>query len=63
MLINIILLFYSEWGVNIQRDTYSSYVGHHGLMQYFATALNEPTAKLRFQFLDVSRCAVIVRYC
>jgi len=59
----IFLLQISEWGVNIQRDTYSSYVGHHGLMQYFATALNEPTAKLRFQYLEVSHYdAIIVRF-
>ncbi|BBH01989.1 Splicing factor 3B subunit 5/RDS3 complex subunit 10, partial [Prunus dulcis] len=30
-----------EWAVNIQRDSYASYVGHYPILAYFALAENE----------------------
>jgi splicing factor 3B subunit 5 len=41
-----------EWAVNIHRDTYASYIGHHGLMQYFATGLNESIGRLKYHFTN-----------
>ncbi|KAF8448279.1 splicing factor 3B subunit 5/RDS3 complex subunit 10 [Terfezia claveryi] len=41
-----------EWVSNIHRDTYSSYVGHPPLLEYFAVATGEPMAKLRVKFIE-----------
>eukprot|EP01047_Picozoa_sp_COSAG01_P051559 COSAG01_NODE_5334_length_4326_cov_144.633073_1_plen_71_part_10 len=30
----------SEWATNMHRDSYASYVGHNGMLAYFATAEN-----------------------
>ena len=30
-----------EWALNIHRDSYASYVGHHNMLAYFATVENE----------------------
>lgn len=30
-----------EWAVNIHRDSYASYIGHHSTLAYFAVAENE----------------------
>ncbi|KAI9163441.1 hypothetical protein HJFPF1_05054 [Paramyrothecium foliicola] len=40
-----------EWRTNIQRDTYSSIVGHRPLLSYIALAENEPVTKLRAQYI------------
>ncbi|KOS17592.1 Uncharacterized protein ESCO_003288 [Escovopsis weberi] len=40
-----------EWRTNIQRDTYSSIVGHRPLLSYIALAENEPLVKLRAQYI------------
>jgi hypothetical protein len=31
----------SEWAVNIQRDSYTSYIGHTPLLSFFGIAENE----------------------
>lgn len=49
------LALHSEWISNIQRDTYASYVGHPPLLEYFSVATDEPMAKLRTRFIEVSR--------
>ncbi|KAF8425913.1 splicing factor 3B subunit 5/RDS3 complex subunit 10 [Tirmania nivea] len=41
-----------EWVSNIHRDTYSSYVGHPSLLEYFSVATGEPMAKLRVKFIE-----------
>ncbi|OAQ86382.1 splicing factor 3B subunit 10 (SF3b10) domain-containing protein [Purpureocillium lilacinum] len=40
-----------EWRTNIQRDTYSSVVGHRPLLSYVAVAENEPIAKVRAKMI------------
>eukprot|EP00976_Prorocentrum_cordatum_P009529 190175-Prorocentrum_minimum.AAC.7 len=37
-----------EWAVNIHRDSYASYVGHHPMLAYFAIAENESIGRVRF---------------
>ncbi len=43
----------SEWAVNIQRDSYASYVGHYPLLAYFAIAENESIGRERYNFMQV----------
>ena len=42
-----------EWAVNIHRDSYASYVGHHPMLAYFAIAENEAIGRVRYNFLQV----------
>jgi splicing factor 3B subunit 5 len=49
-----IFIVYSEWVVNIQRDSYASYVGHiSALLAYFAIAENESIGRERYNFMQV----------
>mmetsp|Transcript_2003 Transcript_2003/g.5965 ORF Transcript_2003/g.5965 Transcript_2003/m.5965 type:complete len:91 (-) Transcript_2003:1165-1437(-) len=41
-----------EWAVNIARDSYASYVGHHPMLEYFAIAQNESIGRVRYEFLQ-----------
>jgi len=41
-----------EWAVNIQRDSYASYVGHYPLLAYFAVAENESIGRERYNFMQ-----------
>lgn len=50
-----------EWRTNIQRDTYSSIVGHRPLLSYVALAENEPSAKTRAKMIKV--CATYMPAC
>ncbi|KAH0453864.1 hypothetical protein IEQ34_018188 [Dendrobium chrysotoxum] len=43
-----------EWAVNIQRDSYASYVGHYPILAYFAIAENESIGRERYNFMQVS---------
>ncbi|XP_025822044.1 splicing factor 3B subunit 5 isoform X1 [Panicum hallii] len=51
-----------EWAVNIQRDSYASYIGHYPMLAYFAIAENESIGRERYNFMQppplLSRCAV-----
>ncbi|KAK8939595.1 hypothetical protein KSP40_PGU022276 [Platanthera guangdongensis] len=40
-------------GVNIQRDSYASYVGHYPMLAYFAIAENESIGRERYNFMQV----------
>ncbi|KND88017.1 Uncharacterized protein TOPH_07282 [Tolypocladium ophioglossoides CBS 100239] len=42
-----------EWKTNIQRDTFSSIVGHRPLLAYVALAENEPIATTRARLIRV----------
>ncbi|CAI5981673.1 unnamed protein product, partial [Closterium sp. NIES-65] len=42
----------SEWAVNIHRDSYASYVGHHPLLAFFAVAENESIGRERYNFMQ-----------
>jgi len=41
-----------EWAVNIQRDSYASYVGHYPMLAYFAVAENESIGRERYNFMQ-----------
>ncbi|XP_047057701.1 uncharacterized protein At4g14342-like [Lolium rigidum] len=41
-----------EWAVNIQRDSYASYVGHYPMLSYFAIAENESIGRERYEFMQ-----------
>jgi len=41
-----------EWAINIHRDSYASYVGHHNMMAYFATVENESIGRVKYEFLQ-----------
>ncbi|KAK3032037.1 hypothetical protein RJ639_035474 [Escallonia herrerae] len=42
-----------EWAVNIQRDSYASYVGHYPVLAYFALAENESIGRERYNFMQI----------
>jgi len=41
-----------EWGVNIQRDTYASYLGHLPMTYYFSIATNQAVGRMRYNLLE-----------
>ncbi|XP_042449833.1 uncharacterized protein LOC122034587 [Zingiber officinale] len=41
-----------EWGVNIQRDSYASYIGHYPILAYFSVAENESIGRQRYNFMQ-----------
>lgn len=41
-----------EWNLNIQRDSYASYVGHHNMLSYFAIVENESIGRVKYEFLQ-----------
>ena len=43
-----------EWAVNIHRDSYASYYGHHTMLQYFAIAENESIGHVKYNMMQVS---------
>ena len=47
------MLLTSEWAVNIQRDSYASYIGHYPMLAYFAIAENESIGRERYNFMQV----------
>ena len=51
----------SEWAVNIHRDSYASYVGHHPVLAYFAVAENESIGRERYNFMQVHVCTAVSR--
>jgi len=40
------------WGVNIQRDSIASHLGHGDLLMYFATAENQSIERTRLNLLE-----------
>jgi splicing factor 3B subunit 5 len=42
----------AEWGVNIQRDTLASHVGHADQLAYFALAANDSVARTRYEIIE-----------
>lgn len=41
-----------EWAQNIHRDSYASFLGHHHMLVYVATAENESTARVKHGMLQ-----------
>ena len=39
--------------MNIQRDSYASYIGHYPLLAYFGIAENESIGRERYSFMQV----------
>ncbi|KAL8196069.1 hypothetical protein R6Q57_025069 [Mikania cordata] len=48
-----------EWAVNIQRDSFASYVGHYPMLSYFAIAENESIGRERYNFMQVKCCCLV----
>jgi splicing factor 3B subunit 5 len=36
-----------EWALNIHRDSYASYIGHHPLLAYMALVQNEAIGRVK----------------
>lgn len=51
--LSLTTLTYSEWGVNIQRDTYASLVGHAPMLDYLSCAQNKAVNRCKFELLQV----------
>ena len=41
-----------EWAVNIHRDSFASYIGHHNITTYLAVAENESVGRIRYNLLQ-----------
>ncbi|CAH2052942.1 unnamed protein product, partial [Thlaspi arvense] len=50
-----------EWGVNIQRDSYASYIGHYPMLAYFAIAENESIGRERYNFMQMSSSKTLIK--
>ncbi|URE30308.1 ADP-ribosylation factor GTPase-activating protein, partial [Musa troglodytarum] len=48
-----------EWAVNIQRDSYASYIGHYPVLAYFAISENESIGRERYNFMQIDRIVKI----
>eukprot|EP00197_Chlamydomonas_leiostraca_P014650 CAMPEP_0202867290 /NCGR_PEP_ID=MMETSP1391-20130828/9105_1 /ASSEMBLY_ACC=CAM_ASM_000867 /TAXON_ID=1034604 /ORGANISM="Chlamydomonas leiostraca, Strain SAG 11-49" /LENGTH=102 /DNA_ID=CAMNT_0049547321 /DNA_START=24 /DNA_END=332 /DNA_ORIENTATION=+ len=41
-----------EWALNIHRDSYASYIGHHNMTAYFALVENQSIGRVKYEFLQ-----------
>lgn len=41
-----------EWALNIHRDSYASYIGHHNVAAYFGVVENESIGRVKYEFLQ-----------
>ena len=41
-----------EWAVNIHRDSFASYIGHHNLSVYFSVAENESVGRIKYNLMQ-----------
>mmetsp|Transcript_23762 Transcript_23762/g.52128 ORF Transcript_23762/g.52128 Transcript_23762/m.52128 type:complete len:103 (+) Transcript_23762:83-391(+) len=41
-----------EWALNIHRDSYASYIGHHNMLAYFGVVENESVGRVKYEFLQ-----------
>ncbi|KAK4854557.1 hypothetical protein QYF36_025830 [Acer negundo] len=41
-----------EWAVNIQRDSFTSYIGQYPMLAYFAIAESESIGRERYNFMQ-----------
>ncbi|CDJ37236.1 splicing factor 3b subunit 10, putative [Eimeria tenella] len=48
-----------DWGINIQRDTLASHVGHYSRLAYFAVAENESIRRIRYRCLNQMVCPTL----
>merc|ERR1712039_632064 len=40
-----------EWILQIRRDSFASYIGHHFLVSYFALSLNQSIGRIKFKLM------------
>lgn len=48
--------------MNIHRDSFASYCGHHGTLSYFAVAENESIGRVKYNFMQVRAVAPTWRW-
>ncbi len=41
-----------EWALNIHRDSYASYIGHHNMLAFFSTVENESIGRVKYELLQ-----------
>lgn len=41
-----------EWAVNMHRDSNASYIGHNGMLAYFACAENESVGRVQYNLMQ-----------
>lgn len=41
-----------EWALNMHRDSYASYIGHHNMAMYFSVVENESVGRVKYEFLQ-----------
>ena len=41
-----------DWALNIHRDSYASYIGHHSMSAYFAVVLNESVGRTKYEMMQ-----------
>lgn len=41
-----------EWLLNMHRDSYASYIGHHNMLSYFSVAQNESIGRVKYEFMQ-----------
>lgn len=46
--------------MNIQRDSYASYIGHYPILAYFAIAENESIGRERYNFMQVTLSLTLI---
>ena len=44
---------FSEWAVNMHRDTYASHIGHEDMLYFASIAENESIERVRYTMLEV----------
>ena len=47
------ILWFSEWAVNMHRDTYASHIGHENMLYFASVAENESVERIRYTMLEV----------
>jgi len=41
-----------DWALNIHRDSYASFIGHHHLASFFATVQNESVGRVKYEMMQ-----------
>lgn len=41
-----------EWALNIHRDSYASYIGHHPMVAYFGVVENESVGRVKYEMMQ-----------
>ena len=38
-----------EWALNMHRDSYASYIGHHNMLSFFSLVENESIGRVKYE--------------